>query len=216
MAIPLINGERIKVRFVCYTANQISVNVLHYVAANLLGTVTDADLAAFFDARMSVEYYNLMNNTARYRGCGVAFLRGANTIEEVSVANDGAGTSGATPLPMQSCGMITKRTVLGGRANRGRVYLPFPSSGDSDPALNRPTAGYAVSAGVYAGKALVGFTAVISIGVNEVGLSPALVRRAAGPPVTFTHKLVTGVSMPLKWGTQKRRGNYGKPNALPF
>lgn len=216
MPVPIIANDKIKVRVVCHTANQISVNIFHFVVDAVRGTVTDQDLANAVDLSIAPEYVGLIFNGATYRGVGVTILRVPSLTEVTSVASTSTGLAGPLPMSMQTCGMITKKTVLGGRANRGRTYLPFPSTSDSDAAGNVPTAGYAVRAGILAGKMLLSRTFVRTLGVDEVDVTPTLVRRHVGPPVTYTQKLVTGSSLPLKWGTQKRRGNYGKPNVVPF
>ncbi len=45
-----------------------------------------------------------------------------------------AGTSGGSALPNNCATLLKKSTALGGRRNRGRMYVPCPLEGDVDPA----------------------------------------------------------------------------------
>jgi hypothetical protein len=48
-----------------------------------------------------------------------------------------AGSSGSGPVPPQVCWVITKRSLLAGRANRGRLYVPAIESDFLEPGSAR-------------------------------------------------------------------------------
>lgn len=113
------------------------------------------------------------------------------------------GTAGATPMPGQSCGLITRRVLRLTNANRGRVYVPFPatSAGSFD---ETPNAAYVSNLEDIASSLL-----PLTVPLNVVGQkwSPILFN-----PVTTGYQPLFAWEAQPKWATQKRRGDYGKLN----
>ena len=64
-----------------------------------------------------------------YNGTGGAALD--TTVSPISSAN-GTGLSTDSPLPLQTCMVITLRTARSGRSYRGRMYLPAATTGLSN------------------------------------------------------------------------------------
>ena len=116
----------------------------------------------------------------------------------------GPGTAGPTAAPRQTCGVISKYTALLGRANRGRIYMPFPAAQD-DAGNGVPSVGYLSRLDAFAAAYLAGIT-VSDGGGNQSVLGAILFHRKL---LTNTF-IETWVSQP-KWATQRRRGSYRPP-----
>jgi hypothetical protein len=133
-----------------------------------------------------------------------------------SIAGNGVGTAGAVHLPKQTCGLISYVDGLSGRAHRGRMYVPFPSSADN-VADGVPTVGYVVNLGALLTALLVPII-VVGAGGNTT-IQPGLYHRAkvGPPPVPQSITILSGPPTPSTlWATQRRRGDYGRPNRAPL
>jgi hypothetical protein len=84
---------------------------------NIAETIFSAFKAQFGAASLSV-----MHAALTFEGVGVIDLRGPNNPEIESTGASETGTSIETPLPDQSCCVVTLRTAFAGRSFRGRVY----------------------------------------------------------------------------------------------
>lgn len=208
--------DLVKVRVVCYIANQISVNVYYYKVSNVLGAPVSNGVCGAIDSAFAPLYKACLNTQAKYRGVGMSIFRTTFWFaEETSVANDGAGVGGGLQAPLQSAGLITKQTGFAGRRNRGRAYIPFHASADVDPTTSAPNAGYQTNLGGVAARITGVFNYESSPG-NHVELAPVLARKGPGPVLNYILTNITGATTRPKFGTQRRRGNYGQPNVLPF
>lgn len=214
MATPIVNNDVIEVKYFCQLGNQLGINVRHYVVNAIIG-IWDTDILA---GSMSIKagnlYPNLLANDALYFGCTVQVVTTEPVgLPSASRANTLNGAAGATILPCQVSGMVTLRSDLAGRANRGRVYIPFPAAQDSTnsvPMLNPfPTNDYVTRLDALATGLFVFVT--LSPALLNLNLQGVIRHRADG---TFT-RLTTFLSRQL-WATQRRRGDYGRPNANPF
>jgi len=197
-------------RIVCTYDNQTAINVRHYRVTAKAGTgVTDQTLATQLDATFQAAYKALMSSSARYHGVGVRRIFPLPLGLEVnSIANDGVGTQPVGLNPSQTCGVMTLRTALGGRSRRGRVYIPFSSTSDTG-ADGRPSVGYQTRMGTLA--ALFFFVQALGAGGNTNTFTPVIYSKK----FDYSNQIVTATSV-KKWGTQRRRGDYGRPNTAPF
>jgi len=111
--------------------------------------------------------------------------------------------------PTQTTGLIRKRSLSGGRANQGRIYVGFPSND-----------WVSATGGIVAG----GITALQDI-ANAIGNDQTIVGATGttnlnlaiwyyGGPVDYT--LVSSLAVSAQWATQRRRGQFGRRNAPPF
>lgn len=212
MAVVLQNGDLVKVRHVCYTPTQIGVNVLYYrVLAAPVGAVSDFDVAASTNMARGGLYKALISTMARFRGVGVQIvIPGVSPPEQVDVTQDGVGTSGTTLAPTQSSGIITKLTAISQRYARGRIYVPFPSTDDMT-AAGAPTAGYLAALLTLAND--LDDVETVVVGAASVVLTPVVRSLSVAHPGTYT---ITTCVPRAKFGTQRRRGQYGRINVLPF
>ena len=155
-----------------------------------------------------------MVTNAQYRGLGVRKIwPHPLTVEAVSTFAGGAGNVAGDPLPFQVAGIATKKTNLPGKSFRGRVYLPFPSEASNDVDGN-PTMGYGTLAQT--------FLAAVQLSYIISATPPAPPGdNASFTPCVWSRKLLQGTftiahAFKDKWATQRRRGDFGKPNTPPF
>lgn len=209
MSTPIVNGDLIQARVVCYCNAQISVNILHYAAGVITGSPSYEGLPAALDTAWQAGFKNILSANARWRGVGVRRLNPSPTIEYSSIANDGIGSVTGAVLPLEMTGICTKLTGLPNRANRGRIYLPFPAVQHSG--LNgEPTTTYGTNAQTICN--ILFLSAIYSpTGGGTVTLTPVLKHRNSFTVVPISSFRVNG-----KWAAQHRRGDYGRPNILPF
>ncbi len=189
--------------------NQAGLNVFHHLVSNVVGTgVSDQQLADHYAGLYPSVYKNIMSSAASFRGVGVRRIKPTISLEVYSTIGQGPGLVTGDPLPKQIAGMITLRTALPGRANRGRMYVPFPAEAHND-ADTTPTAPYMVLLGNLG--MVVWSDSVAGGGANTQTMSPGVYHRALG---TLTR--LTTYTTRDRWATQRRRGDYGKPNILPI
>jgi hypothetical protein len=209
MAFPVFVNDVILVRHICYTPSQIAVRAYRAGIVALVGIIDSTALLACLDNSVAARYKAIMSPDARYRGTGIKKVVGAGTTsEEVISSNDGPGTVAGNLLPSQVTGMTTVQTGFAGRANRGRIYWPFPSEAD-DIAGAIPDPTYVVRADA-AASILTGSPTLV-FGAMVLTWTVLLHHR-----VPNTNTPTTGRLTRPKWATQRRRGQYGKTNVLPF
>lgn len=208
--ISLAIADVIQVRIVSILQQQIGINVLTYVCTATTGaSKTYGDAALRVSSLINAAFKALISSAATYRGIGVRkIFPNPKSIEYPDVSLTGVGTSGPNPLPKQTCGMIRKSTDRPGVQGRGRLYIPFPSTADNSTTpvpiptyvtrLN--TLGAALSVPIVVGTA-----------PDTATLKPVIWDRAH-----FQSTDVSSMPGQLFWGTQRRRGDYGKANYSPF
>lgn len=213
MTVALINGDIVKIRTCCYTPTQIGINVHYYrVLTAPTGPVTDLEVAVAVEDNFDNLYKACISSDASWRGIGVQLISPTlpYPVEQVSVAQAGIGTGAAGLLATQTCGIITKLTAYAARYARGRSFIPFP----------------AIDAVTAAGAASAGYLAVLTTLANElddlqtiVGVAGTVILTPVIRSLTVANPGTTPVTVckpSTKLGTQRSRGQYGKPNALPF
>lgn len=210
MATLLTVGDIVEFQVACFAGNQVGLNSWHYgvfEADNILAT--DELAAQTLDGILAPLYKPLLHNTASYIGITAQIINRSPKPATVTVAaSTGVGTGGNVPLPSQVSGVITKQTVFAGRTFRGRCYIPFPSAAYNDTIPNKPTAAYVTALG----NLITGLTPNISLanGLFFTRLQPVLWRSK-----TSQSQALSGFRANQKWGTQRRRGNYGQANVIP-
>jgi hypothetical protein len=196
----------------CYntTNAQVSLNRYLFLCEAVAGTGgTDAQLATALDTLFAVEYKQAIANVAVYYGVKVSrYLLPAVNRPAISIANTGAGTGGADQAPSVVCGLIKLTTTANGRKGQGRVYMPFVPT--AYMTINgEPTAAYEV---VLDGLA----TAVLGLAPVGAGGNTSTLKWVlpAAKTVPATALVATALAEG-KFGTQHRRGDYGKLNVIP-
>lgn len=203
--------DHVQVRVVCYTPTQISVNVLDYVVRSPVITLgaTLQEMANALANTFNPDYAAFMPSVARFRGVSVQDLSTPVSVPYTNVAHDTPGTNGATLAPTQTAGIIKKRTLSGGRKNQGRIYIGFPSQANIAASGGMNGAGLAL---------LVNIRDTIDVSQTIVGAGGTttldlVVWHRGGP---FDYTLVSTMEPEDAWATQRRRGQYGRLNSVPF
>lgn len=210
MAADLNLNDVLAVKVACFSNGQLGLNVHHYeVQARTGFGTTDLFAAVYFDNLFAPLYKALLGNNASYYGVNVQVVsRVAKLASVTSAFNTGVGSGVTECLPGQVCGVISKTTALAGRARRGRAYVPFPARQFNDLVLDLPTAGYKLLLDALA-DAMDNAHVIGGVGSSDT-LFPVLFRPATGVRQTIRQCVARRA-----WGTQRRRGNYGSPNAFP-
>lgn len=210
MANVIENNDLIEVKFGSYSRGQSGINVRHWKAQNKVGNSLDIGLfAKALDDIAAPLYKALMTNVASFYGVRVQRIEpGLTGAAKVSATNIGPGIAGFSGLPTQVCGQITLVTDLAGKANRGRVYVPFPDESDSVDATGLPGSPYVVRLSALGEM----FDDVITLTVagDSIELIPVLYKRE----LNQTQPIVD-VTPRQRWSTQRKRGSYGAANTYP-
>lgn len=214
--VPIAVADVLLARIVCEASDQISLNMLAYTVQAVAGAgSTLRDAATLIDTNFAATFKPCLGVPATYYGVGCRkFVAGGRlSAENSTTASTGPGTGGALLVARQTCGMITKQTVLGGRGGRGRMYVPFPGTISCDTS-GVPTAAYLALIGTIG-------TALLATLTNGGGLTliPVLLRYPRPnrlPPIAIGTTPLAGFTTRLKWATHRTRGSYGKTNQLPF
>lgn len=205
-------GDIYKVRVCCYTPDQIGLNILHYTVAAETGVGSSlALISQAFDTAFAVPYKAAISASAKYRGVGAQkILPGPPVVEFPTTVNDGDGTSDVGLAPCQVSGIISWSDGRAVRQGRGRSYIPFPASSMTD-ANGKQAAAYAAL--ILSVATAIGQTRVCGIVGNQTTLVFGLFHRLPLPG-NFTEMQLS--RLPAKWATQRRRGQFGRTNVLPF
>lgn len=203
-------NDVLEVRYVSTAGLQVSLNVRHYVITSVgAPEPTHQDIADRLGVVMATQYKTQLSSSATFRGIGVRrLLPPPRTAETVDGTTSGPGTRGADLLPKQIAAVISLRTAEATRRGRGRMYIPFPSETDNTSA-GLPVAAY--------GTDLVNLAALqndlitVTAGGGTLVMTPVIFRRSDG-----TTRVITQVNARSIWGTQRRRGDFGRTNEPPF
>lgn len=211
MATTLAIGDVLEVKFNCWQPNQLGINALHYIVTGpVTGTPTLEAISDQLSSNAANLYAQLISQDSFY--CGLQSRRiagGAPTGVYTSILGNAAGQAPGEDLPQVVSGIITKRTGLPGRRNRGRVYLPFPTETDN-AAAGVPSVAYRAKLSQWATLLLEPMT-ITTFGGSSLVLTPGVHHRVGN-----TTTIVTGWTAQPKWASQHRRGGYGKLNPRPF
>ena len=192
-------GDVIQVACLCRQNLRDAYNLWDYVMVAQAGAATSyEELATGLKAAVGPLYQQVLSENAEFIGLttkrlnplpvSVAFDPGASNIPGL-ITGDG--------MSRQTCGALTKLTQLGGKAFRGRAYIPYPSESAND-ADGNPTAGYKVNLGNLGAFMMAPIT-ITGTG-KSVTIAPAIWHKA-----TRTYTLTTGYRVNPYWITQRRR-----------
>jgi hypothetical protein len=193
-----------------YTPTQIGLNVTHWLCTAKGGTgATAAQIASTLDTAVAPSYKAASNINSSWRGVGARRQWPTLSVEGISIANAGAAAFAGAMLPTQCRTLIHWSSGTAGRTGRGRIYPAFPGGITALNADGSPTAAYIALVSAIS----VAYPVVLSSGAggNTNSFALALYNRT-----THIATPVTGVSIPTKWATQRRSGQFGRTNALPF
>lgn len=210
MSTPLVSGDHIVFRSVTSLGGQVAINSFHYAITAVGGSpATDQDLCTDFASVVASLIKATLPNEAQWRGVLANIL--GRLIPPIGVQDTlgaGPGTNGILPLPKQACGITSYYTTLTGPKYRGRTYWPFLASNFADVNGEITNAGKAALAAVVA--ALVAFTTT-SVGGRTATHEFVIYHRD-----TNTSNAVKNTLARNTVATQRRRGDYGRPNVPPL
>ncbi len=220
MANQLTNGALVQLRVWARNDStpQASVNSLWYfVSAVGSNPATDQDFADQMDAAVAPVYKPIIAGNSEYRGVQAIIHSAIFPYPSLfppaqTSANAGTGTGGTQPLPSQTAGILRFLTNRAGPSGRGRIFLPFPPVDLSDPG-GSPLPAY-ITAGLAVGAEL-GVGISVAIGGRSAVLLRVIVHGENKLGVVPSPTPVDDFVMDLGWGTQRRRGFYGRPNISP-
>lgn len=215
MATTLTAGMLLQLRAYTLKANQVGVTTFHHQVVSASGPIaTDADFLLAWGTIYSSEFIAIMSAEADYIGSSIQVLApGPLGLLRTDNIGHGPGTGGTDSLPSQTSGLITWGTNLGGRAYKGRIYMPFPMT-TANNAGGFPVPGYLVGLDAI-GNEYVNHTAWSLSGGSQL-IAPVLVHRKNKAGVTPVPSLITSWTSHPFWATQRKRGAFGRPNTIPF
>jgi hypothetical protein len=204
-------GKLFYIEYWTTLANQAAVNRLWYKVTSFTGAgVTYGEVLSQMSSIFSLAFRNCVGTGANFKGFGIRELPVMGIpLPAPAYDNTAAlpGTITGNMLPHQVAGLLSLRTAFAGRSGRGRLYMPFPTTSCSG--LNGTILpAYSTPLGVFA--ALVPATVTVTGAGGNAVLTPVLVNRK-----TAVWKVINNVLVSSNFATQRRRGDYGRPNVSP-
>lgn len=194
-------GDLLLARFRFYDQTEAAYIVRHYRVSAVAGASRDEQqIAESLFTTFAGIFPPVIAALWDFTSCTVQKLRPLPIgAAQVSTAASTPGGRAGDILPAQTCGLISLRTALAGRANRGRSYIPRPVEGDNT-ANGNPAALYlgalvGVRDGLIASR-------LVTNGVDSATLLPVIYHRLTGTSTDITAGIVRGY-----WATQRRRSN---------
>lgn len=214
----LAPGDLLNITTVAYhdPTSQIGVNDWGFVVSAIAGGAAGPQDLATILATDWVDAWRAWNSdTVTFAMIGVRVINPA-TGKTSDYGEDPPAVSGllATPpgiVPSQVSPVVRVVSTYGTRSGRGRRFLPFMSNAwvNSD---GRLTAGGVTALNAWVNAVIATQTHTTTGGV-DITIAPRLLHRKP-LPVSGTPIISAAVTGSL--GTQRRRGDYGRPNASPI
>lgn len=208
---PIVN-DIIEVTVQCWSPilTQLGENTLHYVVTSVTtGGATTSEIAVAMDTQFSAALKGLLSTSAQYEQVLVSKIFPLpRVVQQASSVGAGVGTGGAGLLPGQLSLVVSKYTNLAGPSFRGRVFVPFPYTA-ACTATGTALAAYVTQCSTYAGRIAANVT-VTGAGGNTV-LTPCVWNRVDHVPTILSSVVAQKI-----FGTQRRRGDYGRSNPSPL
>lgn len=202
---PLAVGDICRITFESRTDTQIGINVLFLRITDVSGQIaileTLVDDLAGFGQNI---YPNILPEEAFFSGVSGQLL-GLPDSYQYFKQRVSFGAADGKLLPTQTSPVIQKQSGLAGRKNRGRMYMPFPPDtflGELGRLTIDGIQAYITIADAFNEKSR------WESGAAQQGtFTWTLPWDRLVDPVEIRNFVVTG-----KFGTQRRRGQYGKSN----
>lgn len=206
MATTIAEDDIVRTKVLVWVNYQVGINIRYWRCSTNPGDLTLEDLAAELTGSLVPLYVVYLTTTCIVDATKVQIVGPGGMSDEVTTLLGTAGAVTGQTLPRQACGIVTLTTGVGGRKNRGRFYLPFPTEGmnEGDGSPNAAGLSNMDALGAYYSQPL-----NVTVGDFTMILAPVIVH---GGPAPDAPTPITGFIVRDKWGTQKRRGDYGKLN----
>jgi len=203
-----IVGDIVEQKTACAFSGQNGLNVRHWrVTFIISGGANLKELADNHSGILSNMYKAYLPDHATFRGVQMQQIFPLPAHDrEVSNSGNGFGTREEEPLPSQATQIWKLTSGFAGRANRGRLYLPFWTEADND------SNGQVSVAATALGKDIADFftTSQTTVGAGgSTTLLPVVFHRADG-----TDRQLTGNEARQNWATQRRRSLINRADTL--
>lgn len=209
--VALATGDVIKVRIATIWQSQLGLQVRYYRVTVAVGGPMQGEIASTLDGIYAPQLKPCLHIAATYRGTDVQRIWPLPPAAPAyEVANQGLGTVAGDGLPSYVCGLYGFVTQRAGRRYRGRTYIPFPGEASSD-ATGRPSGAYQTLASAWGSTLWTQRLVSYGAGARTATLDPILWHRD-----TLTWDVITGGAVRIYWASQRRRGDFGRTNLLPF
>jgi hypothetical protein len=202
--MPTALGDILQYKMSSWCDSQLGLNVLHYKVTLMTGSPpTLAKMLQTIDDAMAPLMIPMLSSDAQYLGASLQHIQPLPvSMETFYTVNAAVGGSAPEVLPKQTALVLTKQSTLAGRANRGRLYIPFPSEG-ANTTLGIPAAAYLALAATFANQ----MASIITV-AGTTGLTPIIYQRK----FPGSSQVINTVRVNNRWGNQRRRGDYGRLN----
>lgn len=191
-------GDVYEMTTICRYGGQNGLNKTHWKVTFIIGSPEEPSTASGMNAMFQTQYTDYLSDQCKYVGLTWQKIHPLPVADLNPVLANATGSrESQVGLPTQVSGILTKRTGVAGRANRGRIYLPFWQESDNSSASRPEAAAITLMAGI---AGTFETTHVLAVTGGSITLQPVIWRR--GPRTTIA---VTSVSPRLYWATQRRR-----------
>lgn len=202
-------GDILESRFVCVAGVQVGINVRHWERTQATGgDVSNSSVGIALLNRLMPLYQAVISSVSAVSGIGITKIHPLpRGMESVSTFGANMGQVAGDILPLQVSGLITVRSALAGPGGRGRIYIPFPGETDNDgnghPVITHTDRMSSLAAGYFT-------SLLVTEGPITNTFNARIWKRMARVAVP-----VTSMTARPNWATQRRRGEFGRPNNLP-
>ena len=203
-------------RTFAYSGNQMAVNTRYLTITSLTGAPpSESAFVNALDATLAAVYKQALANVAQYIGSDIQNITAVKPYPSQvgATANTGNGTGGTTPMPGQVAGLVSTYTALSGRNYRGRAYIPFPpTAAGTTTTPSAPTTAY---------QTILNSIGALTSGGQSLTVTGTIVnfswviRHSSPPAIKDGYTTTTSYLGKPSWATQKKRGDYGRTNAIP-
>jgi hypothetical protein len=204
-----IPGDVVLMQNVAVRGAQTAFMNTHWLTTANPGALTLQNIAQLFYAGLATTTNGWMASDATDYGVAATKIWPLPRSQlSGSTGASRAGLSGAISLPTQTCGIISLFDGGTGPGHRGRVYLFFPSASmNQTPGI--PTAAFQTLGNIF-GTLISSSITLGALGVTWTGV-PVLWHSKSRTTTQIQSYLYRGA-----WGTQRKRGSFGRPNNPPF
>jgi len=204
-------GDVVRAVTICQVPGQVSINSRQYQLVQSSGGVetTSAVFLTSFGPQMHAAMVPLMAQEATFYGF-MLYLETPHATgwrPDTRGAERSVGTGGVGLLPHQTSGLISLYSNTIGKKGQGRIYVPFPPA-IVNGADGNPSQQYLDKLDEL-GQFLTGSIMAVQGPATHMFL-PVLYKKGGTPYQLGYYTVRNG------WATQRRRGNFGPTNELPF
>jgi len=206
MPTTINQGNIIEVTYGWTLGVQRGLNVVHYLVGGTLGLVTQlSEIATALRTAVDTKALAIVPAAVEFAGVSAQLIDPLPVSARWSGGGPtGPGTFAGVPGPKQVTMVVTKQTEFAGRSERGRCYVPFPSK-DAEDTDGTPTDAYLLKVQDLYDYILGNLTFTVPSG--GATLVPVIWHRESR-----TTTRLYAIRYNDKFGTQRRRGDYGRPN----